>query len=194
MMPQPPKSHCLDINMCGDESTSSSEERESQVDSFDRTRPSPTSTPTDLGHTDLSRKEAFNIAMNPFADPKLQSPAEAAIAATQVAVPGGMAVGAFRTLSLMTDGRGGKGPAPDGDGDGDGVDGKGKGSNTKIPTKPKASQSSRLSAKPQSRVAAAVTPSRAKLGRVAGINSTLLTGGRGVLTKANVSRKSLLGT
>ena len=169
--------------MCGEESTSSSTERSTQVDSFDRTRPAEGATPTGKGHTDLSRDEAFDIAMNPFADSKLQSPAEKAMAIGQSIIPGGFAVGVARSIGLMGMGLPGSKPSPSGGGGGE--------NNSYSSSTPK---STRSSAKPTSRVAQAVAPSKSKLGRtVNNKDSTILTGPRGVLSKANVSRKSLLG-
>tara|TARA_R110002110_G_scaffold57604_4_gene164483 strand:+ start:4191 stop:4733 length:543 start_codon:yes stop_codon:yes gene_type:complete len=179
--------------MCGTESTSSSIERATGVDTFSRTRPAAGATPTGLGHTDLSRKEAFNIALNPFADSKLQSPAEKALAVTQAAVPGGFIVGGARAIGLMGNGLGtrGKAPPPSTSG-GDRPFGDGEAPPSRASTPP--SKASRSSAKTQSRVASAVAPAKTKLGKPkSDRSSTLLTGGRGLLDRANVSRKTLLG-
>ena len=86
--------------MCGgsDSSgeTSSSVERESQVDTFSTTRNvGPVS---GAGHSDLSTSEAASIALNPVST--LSTPTEKAIAMGQAILPGGFLVGALRANAL----------------------------------------------------------------------------------------------
>ena len=93
--------------MCGgsDSSgeTSSSVERESQVDTFSTTRNvGPVS---GAGHSDLSTSEAASIALNPIST--LSTPTEKAMAVGQAALPGGFILGALRANALRSPRSGG---------------------------------------------------------------------------------------
>ena len=91
---------CGGSNAGGD--TPSSVERESEVDTFDRTRGLG---PTSMGgHSDLSRTEAFSIANNPFSS--LSTPVEKGLAVAQAVLPGGGIVG-FGRGAYMTSPRAG---------------------------------------------------------------------------------------
>ena len=105
----------------GDEPSSESQERSSMVDSFNtinRSRDNRAKarsegkvvrvnslfdhdkgvTPTDLGHTNLSFKEAFSIAGNPFSS--LSSTTEKVKAVGQALVPGGALIGVVRAAAM----------------------------------------------------------------------------------------------
>ena len=102
---------CVGSDAGGD--TPSSIERESKVDTFDRTGGLG---PTSMGgHSDLSPMEALSIANNPFSS--LSTPVEKGLAVAQAALPGGSIVGGLRGAymtspragSLLGGGKSGKG-------------------------------------------------------------------------------------
>lgn len=88
--------------MCGGAASDDSNtiERNTGVDTFAHTRN--VGTVSGAGHSGLSTKEAASIALDPTSS--LSTPTEKALAAAQLAAPGGLILGGLRTLNLRSHG------------------------------------------------------------------------------------------